>query len=56
MHADEMNACKDAMKVDLFGTICMLFNYGYAKGYRAAVSEMKRRRLCMSGIRFHRVI
>ena len=41
LHASEMEACKDAMKVDPFRTICTLFNYGYAKGYRAAVSEMK---------------
>ena len=42
MYTDEMTACKDAMKVDPFGTICTLFNYGYAKGYRAAVSEMEK--------------
>lgn len=41
MHASEMTACKDAMKKDPFDAINTLFCYGYAKGYRAAVSEMK---------------
>lgn len=42
IYVSEMEACKDAMKVDPFGTICTLFNYGYAKGYRAALSEVKK--------------
>lgn len=41
MYASEMTAIKDEMKVDPFGAISTLFNYGYAKGYRAAVAEMK---------------
>ena len=42
LYTSEMEACKEAMKVDPFRTICTLFNYGYAKGYRAAVSEMEK--------------
>lgn len=38
----EMDACKNAMSVDPFRTICTLFNYGYAKGYRAAVAELEK--------------
>lgn len=41
MYASEMTACKDAMKINPFDTINTLFCYGYAKGYRAAVAEMK---------------
>ena len=25
-----------------FGTLCLIFDYGYAKGYRAAQAEMKK--------------
>ncbi|MBD5517203.1 MAG: hypothetical protein HDR07_01460 [Lachnospiraceae bacterium] len=42
MCTNEMEACKNAMTADPFRTICTLFNYGYAKGYRAAVAEMKK--------------
>ena len=41
MYADEMTACKDAMIINPFDTINTLFNYRYAKGYRAAQAEMK---------------
>lgn len=43
MYVDEMMVCEDAMKIDPFDTIITLFNYGYAKGYRAALAEMKKR-------------
>lgn len=43
LYTNEMDACKKAMTVDPFRTICTLFNYGYAKGYRAAVAEMEKR-------------
>lgn len=42
LYVDEIEACKDSMKADPFRTICTLFNYGYAKGYRAAQAEMKK--------------
>ena len=42
MYATEMEACKNAMIINPFDTINTLFNYGYAKGYRAAVAEMKK--------------
>ena len=42
LHTNEMETCKDAMQADPFRTICTLFNYGYAKGYRAALSEIKK--------------
>ena len=35
----EMNAIHKAMKMDEFGAICLLFEYGKAKGYRAAKAE-----------------
>lgn len=35
-----MNA-KDANRV--FGTVTTIFDYGYVKGYRAAMSEIKKR-------------
>ncbi len=42
LYTNEMDACKKAMSVDPFRTICTLFNYGYAKGYHAAVVEMEK--------------
>lgn len=42
MRTSEMEACKNAMAADPFRTICTLFDYGYAKGYRAAVAEMNK--------------
>lgn len=42
LHTNELDACKKAMAVDPFRTLCTLFNYGYVKGYRAAVAEMKK--------------
>lgn len=42
LYTNEMDACKNAMSVDPFRTICTLFNYGYAKGYRAAVADMEK--------------
>ena len=38
----QMYACKDVMKINPFDTINTLFQYGYAKGYRAALAEMKK--------------
>jgi len=42
LRADELTACKDAIEINPFEAIVTLFNYGYAKGYRAALSEMKK--------------
>lgn len=42
IRVSEMDVCKNAMSVDPFRTICTLFNYGYAKGYRAAVAELEK--------------
>lgn len=42
MHANEMEACKNAIIYNPFDAINTLFCYGYAKGYRAAVAEMKK--------------
>lgn len=42
LHTNERDACKKAMEVDPFRTICTLFNYGYVKGCRAAMAEMKK--------------
>ena len=42
LYTNELDACKKAMAVDPFRTLCTLFDYGYAKGYRAAVAEMKK--------------
>ena len=42
IHTSEMEACKNSIMHNPFDTINTLFYYGYAKGYRAAVSEMKK--------------
>lgn len=42
MHANEMEACRNAIIYNPFDAINTLFCYGYAKGYRAAVAEMKK--------------
>lgn len=42
MHANEMEACRNAIIYSPFDAINTLFCYGYAKGYRAAVAEMKK--------------
>lgn len=42
IHVSEMDACINAMSVGPFRTICTLFDYGYAKSYRAAVAEMEK--------------
>ena len=42
MRSDEMESCRSAMICNPFDTINTLFCYGYAKGYRAALAEMKK--------------
>jgi len=42
IYAPEMAAVYDAMKINPFDAISTLFDYGYAKGYRAALAEMKK--------------
>lgn len=43
LYTDELDACKKGHDGGSFRTICTLFDYGYAKGYRAAKAEMKKR-------------
>ena len=42
MHWAEMDALYNKMRQDTFGALCLAFDYGQAKGYRAAKAEVKR--------------
>lgn len=42
MYLYEIMACKKACEENKANTICTVFDYGYAKGYRAALAEMKK--------------
>lgn len=37
----EIGVFFDEIEKDWFGTICMIYNYGRAKGYRAAKAEVR---------------
>lgn len=39
---DELFSIKKALKHDMFNAIATTFEYGYVKGYRAAMAEMKK--------------
>ena len=41
MRGAELFAVVDEVKTDTFKTIVSLFEFGYAKGYRAALAEMR---------------
>ena len=43
MRGAELFAVVDEVKTDTFKTIVSLFEFGYAKGYRAALAEMKQK-------------
>lgn len=43
MRGAELFAIIDEVKTDTFKTVVSLFEFGYAKGYRAAMAEMKKR-------------
>lgn len=43
MRGSELFATIDEVKTDAFRTVVSLFEFGYAKGYRAAMSEMKKK-------------
>ena len=38
----EMISLVEAVRQDIFKAVTTTFKYGYAKGYRAAISEMKK--------------
>lgn len=42
MGIDEMFKLSDVSKKDAIGALCMAFNYGRAKDYRAAKAEARR--------------
>ena len=42
MYYNEIVSCINALEESQPSTICTIFDYGYAKGYRAAMAEMKK--------------
>ena len=42
MHVYEIRALWELMEQDPYHTICMIFSYGRAKGYRAAKAEVRK--------------
>jgi len=42
IYYDEVVSCINALERGKPSTICTVFDYGYAKGYRAALAEMKK--------------
>ena len=42
IRSNEMVLLSELMQKDRFRAISDIFNYGYAKGYRAAMAEMKK--------------
>lgn len=42
MYYNEIVSCINALEESQPSTICTIFDYGYAKGYRAALAEMKK--------------
>lgn len=42
IYTSEMTAVYDAIKTDPFNAIGTLFDYDYAKGYRAAMAELRK--------------
>lgn len=43
MYYDEVVSCINAFEGNQPSTICTVFDYGYAKGYRAAMAEIKQK-------------
>lgn len=43
MYFHEVVSCMDSFNEEPAGTIGTIFSYGYAKGYRAALAEMKKK-------------
>ena len=43
LYLGELREIGEATKDDMFGTLCLLFEYGKAKGYRAAKAESRKR-------------
>ena len=43
IYTKDIRAIKEEMDIDPFDALTTLFDYGYAKGYRAALSEMKKK-------------
>lgn len=41
MNCSDINALYDHLPFDVFGTLCLAFDYGMAKGYRAAKADKK---------------
>ena len=39
MYHSDINALYEHLPFDVFGTLCLAFDYGMAKGYRAAKAE-----------------
>lgn len=42
LYAEDIVEIKNAVLEKPFETICLTFDYGYIKGYRAALAEMKK--------------
>lgn len=42
IYFDEVFSCIQTYAENPVGTICTVFDYGYAKGYRVAKAEMKK--------------
>lgn len=43
IYYDEVVSCINSLEGNQPSTICTVFDYGYAKGYRAALAEMKKK-------------
>ena len=41
MYCSDINALYNHLPFDVFGTLCLAFDYGMAKGYRAAKTKKK---------------
>lgn len=41
MRSGELSVTTDEARTDTSGTLILLFEFGYVKGYRAALAEMK---------------
>lgn len=42
MYANEVGEIRNAIENKPFDAVMLIFDYGYAKGYRAAMAEMKK--------------
>lgn len=43
MRGEELLSAVSESRADIFHTVISLFEFGYAKGYRAAMAEMKKK-------------